>query len=41
MLAKKQRAERAFTGTEQVILVVLLLVAAASAYMLWAGRLSL
>jgi len=39
--AKKQRAERAFTGREQVILAVLLLVAVASAYMLWAGRLSL
>lgn len=41
LLAKRQRAERAFTGTEQVILAVLLLVALASAYMLWAGRLSL
>jgi arginine:ornithine antiporter/lysine permease len=41
LLAKKQRAERAFTGTEQVILAVLLLVTAVSAYMLWAGRLSL
>jgi len=33
--------ERAFTGREQVILGVLLLVAVVSAYMLWAGRLSL
>jgi len=41
LLAKKQRAERAFTGREQLILAVLLLVAAASAYLLWAGRLSL
>ena len=41
LLAKKQRAERAFTGREQVILAVLLLVAAVSAYLLWAGRLSL
>ena len=41
LLAKSQRAERAFTGREQVILALLLLVAAASAYMLWAGRLSL
>ncbi len=41
LLAKRQRAERAFTGTEQVILAVLLLVAVVSAYMLWVGRLSL
>ena len=41
LLAKKQRGERAFTGREQVILGVLLLVAVVSAYMLWAGRLSL
>ena len=41
LLAKKQRAERAFTGREQAILAVLLLVAIASAYLLWAGRLSL
>jgi arginine:ornithine antiporter / lysine permease len=41
LLAKKRRAERAFTGKELVILAVLLLVAAVSAYMLWAGRLSL
>jgi arginine:ornithine antiporter/lysine permease len=39
--AKKQRAERAFTGREQVILAAMLLVAVTSAYMLWAGRLSL
>ncbi len=41
LLAKKQRAERAFTGREQVILALLLLVAAASASMLWTGRLTL
>ncbi len=41
LLAKKQRSERAFTGREQAILGVLLLVAVVSAYMLWAGRLSL
>jgi arginine:ornithine antiporter/lysine permease len=41
LLAKKQRAERAFTGREQVVLALLLLLAAASAYMLWSGRLSL
>ena len=41
LLAKKQRAERAFTGREQVILALLLSVAVASAYLLWAGRLSL
>jgi arginine:ornithine antiporter/lysine permease len=41
LLARKQRAERAFNGTERVILAVLLLVAAISAYLLWAGRLSL
>jgi arginine:ornithine antiporter/lysine permease len=41
LLAKKQRAERAFTGREQVVLVVLLLLALASAYLLWVGRLSL
>jgi arginine:ornithine antiporter/lysine permease len=41
LLAKRQLGERAFTGREQVILAVLLLVACASAYMLWAGRLSL
>jgi arginine:ornithine antiporter / lysine permease len=41
MLAKKQQSERAFTGREQVILVVLLLVALVSAYMLWTRKLSL
>jgi arginine:ornithine antiporter/lysine permease len=41
LLAKKQRAERAFTGAEQGILAALLLLAVVSAYMLWAGRLSL
>jgi arginine:ornithine antiporter / lysine permease len=41
LLAKRQRAERAFTGREQGILAVLLLVALASAWMLWTGRLSL
>ena len=39
-LAKKQRAERPFNGCEQLILVALLL-AGASACLLWAGRLSL
>jgi arginine:ornithine antiporter/lysine permease len=39
--AKRQRAERAFTGREQAILVALLLLAAISAWLLWAGRLSL
>lgn len=41
LVAKRQRAERAFTGREQVILAVLLLVAVASATLLWTGRLSL
>jgi len=41
LLTKRQRAERAFTGREQVILAVLLLLALASAWMLWAGRLTL
>jgi arginine:ornithine antiporter/lysine permease len=41
LVAKKQRAERAFTGRELVILAVLLLVAVASATLLWSGRLSL
>jgi arginine:ornithine antiporter/lysine permease len=41
LLAKKQRGERPFTGREQLILAALLLLAAASAAMLWAGRLSL
>jgi arginine:ornithine antiporter/lysine permease len=41
LLAKRQRAERAFTAREQVILAVLLLVALVSAYLLWVGRLSL
>jgi hypothetical protein len=40
-LAKKQRAERPFNGCEQLILVALLLLAGASACLLWAGRLSL
>ncbi len=41
LLAKRQRAERAFSGREQVVLALLLLVALASAYLLWVGRLSL
>jgi arginine:ornithine antiporter/lysine permease len=41
LMAKKQRAERAFNGRERVILAVLLLVAVACAYLLWARRLSL
>jgi arginine:ornithine antiporter/lysine permease len=41
LLAKRQRAERAFTGREQVVLALLLLLALVSAYLLWAGRLSL
>ena len=41
LLARRQRAERAFTRGELVVLVVLLLVAMASAWLLWAGRLSL
>ncbi|OYV01331.1 MAG: arginine-ornithine antiporter [Burkholderiales bacterium PBB5] len=41
LLAKRQRAERAFTGREQLILAALLLLAVVSAYGLWAGRLSL
>lgn len=41
LVAKRQRAERAFTGREQVILALLLLMAARSAYMLWTGRLTL
>jgi len=41
VLAKRQRAERAFTGREQAILVALLLLAAISAWLLWAGRLGL
>jgi arginine:ornithine antiporter/lysine permease len=41
LLAKRQRAERAFTGREKLLLAVLLLVAVASAYLLWAGQLSL
>ena len=41
LVAKQQRAERAFTGREQVILALLLLMAAISAYMLWTGRLAL
>jgi arginine:ornithine antiporter / lysine permease len=39
--ARKQRAERPFTGTEAVLLAVLVLLAAVSAAMLWAGSLSL
>jgi arginine:ornithine antiporter/lysine permease len=41
LLAKRQHAERAFTGREKLLLAVLLLVAVASAYLLWAGQLSL
>jgi arginine:ornithine antiporter / lysine permease len=39
--AKRQRAERAFTGRERVILVLLLLLAAVAAGLLASGRLSL
>jgi arginine:ornithine antiporter / lysine permease len=41
LLAKRQRGKRAFTGREQLILAALLLLAAVSAWLLWAGRLSL
>jgi arginine:ornithine antiporter/lysine permease len=41
LLAKRQRAERAFSGRELGLLAALLALAAASAYLLWAGRLSL
>lgn len=41
LIAKQQRAQRAFTGAERLILVALLLLAAVSAWLLWAGRLSL
>ncbi len=41
LLAKTQRAERAFSGREQVILAALLLLAAVSACLLWTGQLSL
>lgn len=41
LLAKKQRKERAFSGRERVILVLLLLLALVSAYLLATGRLSL
>jgi arginine:ornithine antiporter / lysine permease len=39
--AKRQRSQRPFTTRETVILLALLLLAATSAYLLWAGRLSL
>jgi arginine:ornithine antiporter / lysine permease len=39
--AKRQRSQRPFTTKEKLILVALLLLAATSAYLLWAGRLSL
>ena len=41
LLAKKQRGERAFNGRESLILVLLVLLALASAYLLATGRLSL
>lgn len=41
LLAKRQRNQRAFTGREQLLLAAFLLLAAASAWLLWAGRLSL
>lgn len=41
ILAKKQRGQRAFTGSERVILVLLLLLAIVAAYLLGTGRLSL
>ena len=41
LVAKRQRAERAFTGRERVILAALLVVAVASAYRLWSGSLGL
>jgi arginine:ornithine antiporter / lysine permease len=39
--AKTQRSQRPFTTKEFVILLALMLLAATSAYLLWAGRLSL
>ncbi len=41
LLAKRQRAQRAFTGAEMLILAALLVLAAASAYLLASGKLSL
>jgi arginine:ornithine antiporter/lysine permease len=41
LVAKKQRAERAFSGSEMVILVLVVLLALVAAYLLSAGRLSL
>ena len=41
LLAKKQLGQRAFTGREQLILAVLLVLAAAGAFLLGTGRLSL
>jgi arginine:ornithine antiporter/lysine permease len=39
--AKRQRDERAFSGREQLVLALLLLLALVSACLLWVGRLSL
>jgi arginine:ornithine antiporter / lysine permease len=41
LFAKRQRGERPFTGREQLILAALVMLAAVSAWLLWAGRLSL
>jgi arginine:ornithine antiporter / lysine permease len=41
LLAKKQRDQRPFTGREGVVLAALLLLATASAAMLWTGRIAL
>jgi arginine:ornithine antiporter / lysine permease len=41
LLARRQRNERAFTGRERLILVALLVLAGASAWLLWTDRLSL
>jgi arginine:ornithine antiporter / lysine permease len=41
VIAKKQRAQRPFTGAEWAVLAGLLLLAATSAVMLWSGKISL
>jgi hypothetical protein len=41
LLAKRQRAQRPFTGRERLILLALLALAATAAGLLWSGRLSL
>ena len=41
LIAKKRRAQRPFTGRDQVILAALLLLGSVAAWMLWSGKLTM